>query len=69
LRQKLGYEAGEVVRLSYSGGAFSAGDLLIKPFQEALTVANPAFEASRPLHDPHYGAALYAAKLWNSTRR
>jgi N-acetylglucosamine kinase-like BadF-type ATPase len=63
LRQKLDYEAGEAVRLSYSGGAFNAGDLLIKPFQEALTAANPAFEASRPLHDPHYGAALYAAKL------
>lgn len=69
LRQKLGYEAGEAVRLSYSGGAFNAGDLLIKPFQEALTVADPAFEVSRPLHDPHYGAALYAAKLWYATRR
>ena len=43
LRQKLGYEAGEAVKLSYSGGAFSAGDLLIKPFQQALS--QPRFEA------------------------
>jgi len=69
LRQNLGYESGEPVKLSYSGGAFNAGDLLIRPFQEALTVASPAFEARRPLHEPHYGAALYAAKLWNATRR
>ena len=61
LRQKLGYEAGETVKLSYSGGAFNAGDLLLKPFQNAL---GTGFELRRPLHDPHYGAALFAAKLW-----
>jgi len=62
LRQKLGYETGEPVKLSYSGGAFNAGDLLIKPFRAAL---NASFELCRPLHDPHYGAALYAEKLWS----
>ena len=61
LRQKLGYEAGETVTLSYSGGAFGAGDLLLKPFRAALPAS---FELCRPLHEPHYGAALYAAKLW-----
>ncbi len=69
LRQKLGYETGEVVKLSYSGGAFNAGDLLMTPFREALTAASPAFELCRPLYDPHVGAALYAAKLWDATRR
>jgi len=68
LRQKLAYEAGEVVKLSYSGGAFSAGEVLMKAFHEALTHACPVFEVSRPLHEPHYGAALYAAKLWRAER-
>jgi N-acetylglucosamine kinase-like BadF-type ATPase len=67
LRQKLGYEAGEAVRVSYSGGAFSAGDLLMKPFRAALAAAHDGFEICRPLHAPHYGAALYAAKLWRET--
>jgi N-acetylglucosamine kinase-like BadF-type ATPase len=66
LRQKLGYDANEPVRLSYSGGAFAAGDVLIRPFRDALAAASPAFELCRPLHEPHYGAALYAQKLWSA---
>jgi N-acetylglucosamine kinase-like BadF-type ATPase len=66
LRQKLGYDVSEPVKLSYSGGAFSAGNVLLKPFQEALTAVNPAFDLCRPLHEPHYGAALYAQKLWRA---
>ncbi|MET0657859.1 MAG: BadF/BadG/BcrA/BcrD ATPase family protein [Steroidobacteraceae bacterium] len=69
LRQELGYESGEPVKLSYSGGAFSAGDVLLTPFRNALAAASPAFELCRPLHDPHIGAALYAAKLWSAVRR
>lgn len=68
LRRKLGYETGEAVKLSYSGGAFSAGELLQEPFRAALAAASPAFELCRPLHDPHLGAALYAAKLWRTAR-
>jgi N-acetylglucosamine kinase-like BadF-type ATPase len=63
LRRKLGYEAAEPVRLSYSGGAFSAGDVLLTPFKEALAASSPAFVLCRPLYDPHYGAALYAEKI------
>jgi len=33
LRAKLGYEAGEAARLSYSGGAFSTGDLLLRTYR------------------------------------
>jgi len=66
LRKKLGYPPGEPVKLSYSGGAFSAGDILLKPFQNALTAASTDFVLCRPLHDPHYGAALYAARLWRA---
>jgi N-acetylglucosamine kinase-like BadF-type ATPase len=63
LRRKLGYEAAETVRLSYSGGAFSAGDVLLTPFKEALAASSPAFALCHPLYDPHYGAALYAQSL------
>ena len=69
LRAKLGYEAGEAARLSYSGGAFSTGDLLLVPFRAALTDAGAAFEICRPLYEPHFGAALYAAKLWDAKPR
>ena len=66
VRRKLGYPPGESVNLSYSGGAFAAGDMLLKPFQSALNAASANFVLRRPLHDPHYGAALYAAKLWKA---
>jgi hypothetical protein len=49
--------------VSYSGGAFNAGDLLLTPFRDALGAANPAFEIRLPLHAPDYGAALYAIRL------
>ena len=68
LREKLGFEPAETARLSYSGGAFSAGELLLAPFRAALSRATPTFEICRPLHEPHYGAALYASRLWNATR-
>jgi N-acetylglucosamine kinase-like BadF-type ATPase len=63
LRRKLDYPAGENVRLSYSGGAFAAGDLLLKPFEEALRATGVAFELRQPAHAPHIGAAMYAASL------
>lgn len=63
LRIALDFSPGEPVPLSYSGGAFSAGDLLLAPFRQALRAASPSFELRQPLHDPHYGAALYAMTL------
>jgi len=63
LRNALGFAPHEPVPLSYSGGAFSAGDLLMQPFTAALQAASPMFELRTPLHAPHYGAALYALQL------
>jgi N-acetylglucosamine kinase-like BadF-type ATPase len=63
LRKALRFEPGEPVPVSYSGGAFSAGELLLAPLREALFAANSCFEIRLPLHAPHYGAALYAARL------
>ncbi|MET0717847.1 MAG: BadF/BadG/BcrA/BcrD ATPase family protein [Pseudoxanthomonas sp.] len=64
LRRSLGFAADETVPLSYSGGAFSAGELLLTPFEASLRIACPAFELRAPMHEPHYGAAIYAAKLF-----
>ena len=69
LRPKLGLRAGRIREVSCSGGAFDAGELLLTPFREALRAASPAFELCRPLHEPHYGAALYAARLSELTAR
>jgi N-acetylglucosamine kinase-like BadF-type ATPase len=66
LRRKLGYETGETVKLSYSGGAFSAGELLLDSFNATLRAASPNYQLVQPLHPPHIGAALYAAKLWKA---
>ncbi|SEM14718.1 BadF-type ATPase [Pseudoxanthomonas sp. GM95] len=63
LRVLLGFQPGETVPLSYSGGAFSAGALLMQPFQAALAKASTDFELRTPIHAPHYGAALYALQL------
>ena len=66
LRRSLRFTDDEIVPLSYSGGAFSAGDLLLIPFEESLRNASPNFELRVPLHEPHYGAAMYAEKLFRS---
>lgn len=63
LRGSLGFEEGEPVRVSWSGGAFSAGELLRAPFISALQTRSPVFEPHTPLHPPHLGAALYALAL------
>lgn len=63
LRLALRFEADEPVPVSWSGGAFNAGELLLAPLRDALLAASPHFDMRRPLHMPHYGAALYAARL------
>jgi len=65
LRDALQFERDESTTVSYSGGAFSAGegDLLCRPFADALKAISPAFRLQSPQHAPHYGAALYAATL------
>jgi len=63
LRLALHFEAGETVPVSHSGGAFNADELLLAPLREALAAASTDFDLRPPLHAPHYGAALYAARL------
>lgn len=69
LRNALQFAPQEPVPVSYSGGAYSVGDLLMQPFVEALHALSPNFAVRVPLHEPHYGAALYASKLAGATVR
>lgn len=63
LHRQLQFPASGPVPLSWSGGAFSAGELLLQPFRRALARADAGFVPTTPKHAPHYGAALYAAHL------
>jgi N-acetylglucosamine kinase-like BadF-type ATPase len=63
VRTALRFEPEEVALVSGSGGAFNTGDLLLSPFQKALHATGYPFEFVKPMHEPHIGAALYAARL------
>jgi N-acetylglucosamine kinase-like BadF-type ATPase len=52
-----------VLPVSYSGGMFQFGDLLLDPLRSALSVAERGYEFIAPRLSPGGGAALYAAKL------
>lgn len=62
LRERLGFGAGEIVPVSYSGGLFRCGELVLAPLREHLAAASPDFELRPPLLGPAIGAALYAAR-------
>jgi len=63
VRTALRFEPEEVALVSGSGGAFNTGDLLLSPFQKALHATGYPFDFVKPKHEPHIGAALYAARL------
>lgn len=60
LRTELGFESGESVPLSWSGGVLT-NDASIRSRLEAKLSAKANYRFTEPLHSPAYGAALYAA--------
>ncbi len=62
LRGRLGFERGEKVPVSYSGGLFNSGELILAPLRAQLAAMSPGIELRRPALDPGIGAALYAAR-------
>jgi len=59
-RSAVHFHDDETVNLSYSGGVFNSGDLILVPFKAALQSDYIILE---PRFSPVIGAALYAAKL------
>jgi N-acetylglucosamine kinase-like BadF-type ATPase len=58
-RRRLGYSAGDIVPVSYSGGTFGAKQVLDE-FRRQLQ--HGGYDLRNPLYSPVIGAALYAAK-------
>ncbi|ESQ91101.1 N-acetylglucosamine kinase [Asticcacaulis sp. AC460] len=63
IRQQLDCPPDERMRVSYSGGMFRTGQLILDPFSRHLRALNPAYDIVEPLHSPGVGATLYAARL------
>ncbi len=61
--RNLGLPAGTAVDVSYSGGVFASGELVLGPLQAALVRRLPGATLKRPRFGPELGAALYAARL------
>lgn len=63
IRQRLEYRPGEPVNLSYSGGVFQSGELILDPFRRRLSACSPDYRIISPRYSPAIGAAIYAARL------
>jgi N-acetylglucosamine kinase-like BadF-type ATPase len=66
VRLALDFAADEIVPVSYSGGVFHAGALILDPFAHYLAQRCTRFELRAPVLPPSIGAAIYAAKLAGS---
>ncbi|MDG3439636.1 N-acetylglucosamine kinase [Nitrospirillum amazonense] len=62
VRAGLGVPDGEELALSYVGGVFRAGALVLDPFAAALEAGGHRYHLQPPLLTPVVGAALYAAR-------
>lgn len=63
IRRRLEYGSEEQVNLSYSGGVFQSGELILEPFRQRLFDLSPTYRIILPRHSPAIGAAIYAARL------
>ena len=63
IRRRLAYRPGERVSLSYSGGVFQSGDLILEPFRQRLSSCSADYKLISPRYSPAIGAAIYAARL------
>ena len=63
VRQALEFAPGEAVPVSYSGGVFNAGPLILGPFERHLARQSGSYRLQAPIVTPSGGAAIYASKL------
>ncbi len=62
VRKSLLPPADVTLEVSYSGGVFNSGDLILEPLRRALDVSGGAYALTSPALSPALGAALYAAR-------
>ena len=63
VRRTLQFAPNEPVPVSYSGGVFNAGELILGPFQRHLETQSQSFQLQAPMFVPSAGAAIHAARL------
>jgi N-acetylglucosamine kinase-like BadF-type ATPase len=63
VRRALEFTPDEPAPMSYSGGVFNAGELILGPFQRHLETQSRSFQLRAPMFTPSVGAAIHAAKL------
>jgi N-acetylglucosamine kinase-like BadF-type ATPase len=61
--EALEFESAEPIAVSYSGGVFQTGELILGPLQRQLAERSKRHELREPVLAPYLGAALHAAKL------
>jgi N-acetylglucosamine kinase-like BadF-type ATPase len=62
IRRELGFSPADTVPVSYSGGVFSAAEILAE-FQARLEASSTVYQLRVPQFSPVIGAVLYAARL------
>lgn len=60
---------GEPFNVSYAGGAFEAGELLLEPFRRTLLERAPECRVAPPRAEPVIGAAQLAIQTWQQGGR
>ncbi|MEZ5758373.1 MAG: BadF/BadG/BcrA/BcrD ATPase family protein [Emcibacteraceae bacterium] len=65
IRMQLDWPKDDIIPVSYSGGVFNAGDLILKPLKDNLITQYDDYQLMEPAYNPVIGAALYAAKSVN----
>lgn len=63
VRINLNWPEEKSIPVSYSGGVFETGELILKPLEENLSDTYSYYKLLPPTFSPVIGAALYAAKL------
>ncbi len=63
IRRRLHYPPGEAVNLSWSGGVFQSGELILQPFRQQLATWSQDYRVVTPRYSPAMGAVIHAARL------
>ncbi|MBP2161616.1 MULTISPECIES: N-acetylglucosamine kinase [Asticcacaulis] len=63
IRLQLDTPSDERVRVSYSGGVFKCGEMILEPLRRHLSALSRSYDIVEPLYSPGVGAILYAARL------